>query len=281
MHGKTVVITGATSGIGEVAAVTLARQGARILFVARDRARAEQTLGRLPAHTGGRPHGYHLADLSSIAQMKRVAAVIAAEEPQIDVLLNNAGALFGERRESPEGLEMTFALNHLSYFVLTQGLLGRLSATPGARIVSTSSAAHQGAQLNFDDLQLRRGYRGFRAYGRSKLMNILFTRELARRLRAAGSAVTANCHHPGFVNTRFGEADTHGPLRALFALAKRFALSADQGAATMIYLAASPEVQGVSGEYFYRCRPAKVSRAAQSDADAQRLWEISEQLASR
>ena len=279
MQGKTVVITGATSGIGEVAALALARQGARIVFIARAPARAEQTLARLREAAPGIAHGYHLADLATLAQMRQVASAIAAAEPQIHVLLNNAGAYFAERRQTEDGLEMTFAVNHLAYYVVTAGLLDRLKATPAARVVSTSSAAHQGAHLDFDDLQMQRGYRGFRAYGRSKLMNILFTRELARRLQAAGSAVTANCHHPGFVNTRFGDADNHGLMAAVFGLAKRFALSSERGAATMIYLASSPEVQGVGGQYFHQCRPAPISEAARSDADARRLWEQSEQLA--
>ena len=279
MHGKTVVISGATSGIGEVAAIELARQGARIVFIARNRARAEQTLARLPPVSAGRPHAYHLADLAELAEMKRVAAELAAAEPRVDVLLNNAGALFSSRRDTRDGLEMTFAVNHLAYFVITQGLLARLEAAAAARIVSTASRAHVGARLDFEDLQMRHGYRSFRAYGRSKLMNILFTRELARRLAAAGSQVTANCLHPGFVATRFGEADSGRLSAVLLGLAKRFALRPQQGARTLIYLASSPEVEGVSGRYFYECRQVKPSAAAQSDADALRLWEISTQLA--
>jgi NAD(P)-dependent dehydrogenase (short-subunit alcohol dehydrogenase family) len=277
MQGKTVVMTGATSGIGEVAALTLAREGARIVFVARDRVRGEAMLAALRATAPDRNHVLHLADLSRLADMRRVAAEIAAAEPQIHVLLNNAGALFHTRQLTVDGLERSFALNHLSYFVITNLLLQRLRATPGARIVSTSSRAHRGARLDFDDLQSQRHYRAFGAYARSKLMNILFTRELAERLTRTG--VTANCHHPGFVATRFGEADGTGLPAALLRLAKHFALTSEQGAQTMIYLASSPQVEGISGRYFHRCRPAPISRAAQSDEDARRLWDLSTALA--
>src|SRR5579883_917875 len=212
MQDKVVAMTGATSGIGEVAAERLAEAGATILFVARDRARAEATLQRLRAK-GAAPHRFYLADLSRLAEMKRVGAEIAADAPRLDVLVNNAGALFSARRVTPDGLEMTFALNHMSYFVLTAALIEKLKASAPARIVSTASAAHQGAQLDFDDLQNEKRYSGLRAYGRSKLCNILFTRELARRLQ--GTGVTANCLHPGFVATRFGD-EVGGALGWLF-----------------------------------------------------------------
>jgi retinol dehydrogenase 12 len=281
MLGKTVVITGATSGIGLVAAERLAQQGARIVFIARDRARGEAMLARLrslgPARqsVSGREHAVHYADLSLLAQMKRVAAQIAATEPRIDVLVNNAGALFARRELTAEGFERTFATNHLAYFVVTNLLLERLKATLGARIVSTSSAAHRRAQLDFDNLQWEHDYRGFAAYASSKLMNILFTRELARRLGDA--AVTANCLHPGFVATRFG--DGNGGLMEFFLkFAKRLALTPEQGAQTLIYLASSAAVAQHTGDYFYRCRPAAMSALAQSDADARRLWELSARL---
>ena len=203
MHGKVVVITGATSGIGWVAAEKLAQMGARLVLIARDRSRGEATLARLREAGPGAGHTVHYADLSTIAEMKRVAGVIAAAEPRIDVLINNAGALFSSRQVTPDGLEMTFATNHMSYFVVTLGLADRLRATPGARVVNTSSDAHKRAHLDFDDLQSAKGYRGFPVYGRSKLCNILFTRELAKRWD--GTGVTANSLHPGFVSTRFGD----------------------------------------------------------------------------
>ena len=210
MDGKTIVATGATSGIGEVAVCDLARRGARIVFVARDPERGAALLQRLKTLAPQSDHRAHLADLSRLSEMKRVATLIAQSESQIDVLINNAGAIFTTRQLTADGLERTFATNHLAYFVLTNLLLGRLRATPGARIVSTASGAHKGAKLDFDDLQSEHHFSGLRAYGRSKLMNILFTRELARRL--AGSGVTANCLHPGFVATRFGDSGT-GAMR--------------------------------------------------------------------
>ncbi len=276
MQGKVVVATGATSGIGEVAAARLAERGARIVFVARDPARAEATLARLNKAGPGLEHRAHLADLSLIADTRRVAAEIAAAEPRIDVLVNNAGAVFDRRVVTSEGLELTFALNHMAYFVLTQGLMARLAASAPARIVSTASAAHQGARLDFDDLQSAKSFSAIGAYGRSKLCNILFTRELARRL--AGTGVTANCLHPGVVATRFGD-NAGGLLGLLMPLVKRLSISPERGAETIVYLAASPDVEGVSGLYFAKCAPVTPSAAARDDAAAARLWEASERLA--
>ena len=275
MQGKTVVMTGATSGIGEVAACSLAQQGARIVLIARDRSRGEQTLKRLEGIAPGRNHVAHYANLSRLAEMKRVAEVIATNEPRIDVLVNNAGAIFLTRQVTGDALEMTFATNHIAYFVVTNLLLERLKATPGARIVSTSSDAHRRAKLDFKDLQCEKHYSGSGMYGRSKLMNILFTRELARRLE--GSGVTANCFHPGFVATRFGDANGGLPAVAL-KLAKTFALTPEEGAQTLIYLASSPEVASVSGAYFHKCCQATPTPQAQNDADARRLWDVSVQL---
>jgi len=281
MKGKVVVLTGATSGIGRVAAEELARRGARLIMVARDRSRGEATLERLRDLSPGIAHSFHYADLSRLNEMKRVGQEIAQAEPRLDALINNAGAMFGSRHVTEDGLERTFALNHVAYFVLTHMLWEPLRASAPARVVNTSSDAHQGVTLDFDDLQsekayngsfwvrLRHGGAGFLVYGRSKLCNILFTRELARRLE--GTGVTANCLHPGFVDTRFG--DQSGGLMALgIRVGKNFALSPQQGAETLIYLATSPEVAGVSGKYFYRCRPATASQAAQDDAAARRLW---------
>ncbi len=271
---KTIVITGGTSGIGEVAALALAGQGARIVLVARDSGRAEATLAKLRAANPGADHVAHLAELSRLSEMKRVAGELARTAPEIDVLINNAGALFSTRQVSEDGLEMTFATNHMAYFVVTNLLLPNLKA--GGRVVSTASDAHKGARLDFDDLQSTRRYSGFSVYGRSKLCNILFTRELARRTRESG--VTANCLHPGFVATRFG--DTSGGLLSLAVrIAKPVgAISPEEGARTIVYLAASPEVAGQSGGYYYKNRLATPTREAQSDADAKRLWDVSAQL---
>jgi retinol dehydrogenase-12 len=194
------------------------------------------------------------------------------------VLINNAGALFNKRIETREGLENTFALNHMSYFTITNLLLDRLKATPGARIVSVASGAHRGAKLNFDDLQSRHGYRGFAVYSKSKLCNILFNRALAKRL--AGTGITANCLHPGFVATRFAD-ESGGWVQRLVKLVKPIgAISPEDGAKTILYLASSPDVALVSGEYFYQCRVMAPTAAAQNDADAERLWRESEKIAA-
>ena len=274
MQGRTIVITGGTSGIGEVAAVELAKRGARIVLIARDPARAEATLAKLRKASAAADHKVHIAELSRLPEMKRVAGEIAAGEPQIDVLINNAGAMFNTRQVTEDGLEMTFATNHMAYFVVTNLLLPKLGS--GARIVSTASDAHKGARLDFDDLQSAKRYTGFSVYGKSKLCNILFNRELARRLD--GSGVTANCLHPGFVATRFGD-NSGGVIQTALRVAKPLgAISPEQGAKTIIHLAASPEVAGRSGGYYYKNRIATPTKEAQSDADAKKLWEISAQL---
>lgn len=267
------VITGATSGIGEVAAIRLAEQGARIVFTARDKARAEATMKKLHRANGAAEHAVHLGDLSLLADMKRVAGEIG-REPQIDVLINNAGALFNTRQETGDGLERTFALNHMSYFVITNLLLPQLKA--GARIVSTASGAHRRAQLDFADLQSRQGYSGFAVYSKSKLCNVLFNRELARRI--AGSGVTANCLHPGFVATRFGD-QSGGLMSTLVRLAKPLrGISPEEGARTITYLASSPNVADVSGAYFYESKIDLPSAEARSDRDAKKLWDASAQI---
>ena len=274
MEGKTVVITGATSGIGEVAAIRLAEQGARIVFTARDQTRADETMAALKKANPNAGHALHMADLSRLSEMKRVAAELAGES-QIDVLINNAGALFNKRQETVDGLEMTFALNHMAYFVITNLLMGKLK--PGARIVTVASNAHRGARLDFDDLQSRRNFVGFPVYSRSKLCNILFNRELARRL--SGSGITANALHPGFVATRFGN-DSGGITGTVLKIAKPIgAISPEEGAKTIIFLASSPEMAGVSGQYFYECKPATPTAEARNDDDAKRLWDISQQIA--
>ena len=273
MRGKTVIITGATSGIGEVAALRLAEQGARIVFTARDRERAHDTLAKLCRANPSAGHSLHLGDLSTLAEMKRVGAELA-REPQIDVLINNAGAVFTKRQETADGLEMTFAVNHMAYFVITNMLLPQLK--PGARIVTTASNAHRGAKLNFDDLQSRQSYAGFAVYSRSKLCNILFNRELARR---APVGVTANSLHPGFVATRFGD-NSGGLLRTVLKIVKPIgAISPQEGARTIIYLSAAPEVANVTGQYFYESKITRPTAEAQNDGDARRLWDISEQIA--
>jgi NAD(P)-dependent dehydrogenase (short-subunit alcohol dehydrogenase family) len=289
MRGKVVVITGATSGIGQVAAEKLADMGVRIVQVARDRQRGDAALKRLREIAPALSHSIHYADLSRIGETRRVAAEISANEPRIDVLINNAGAMFGKREVTEDGLERTFALNHMAYFLLTHGLRDRLLAAAPSRIVNTASDAYQAGTLRFDDLQsekayggsnilefLRFGGAGFKVYGLSKLCNILFTREAARRLN--GTDVTANSLHPGFVATRFGD-QSGGLISFGIRIGKRFALSPQEGAETLVYLASSPEVNGVTGEYFHKCRPGKLNRQAQDDAAALRLWQETAKLA--
>jgi len=278
MHGKTVVITGATSGIGEVAALRLAAMGARIVVVAHARARGRATLAKLDAAAPGRGHAAHYGDFLRLGEVERVGAEIAAAEPRIDVLVNNAGAIFSRRAVTADGLERTFALNHMAYVVLTKALTERLVASAPARVINTASNAHRKGRLDFADLQGARSYSPSVAYSTSKLCNILFTRELARRL--AGRGVTANSFSPGFVATRFG--NQAGGLAALYLrLAKLFAGTQEQGADTLVWLASSPEVATVSGEYFYRGQRGTLTQDAQDDALALLLWDVSEEIATK
>lgn len=270
MQGKTIVLTGGTSGIGEVAAMKLANRGARLVLIARDTARGAATLAKLDAQGQGRGHRVLYADLSKLTDMKRVAGEIAVSEPKIDVLINNAGAMFGARQVTVDGFEKTFALNHLSYFVLTALLRERLLGSAPARIVNTASSAHRSAHFDIDDLQTAKNYRSFEAYSRSKLENILFTRELAHRLK--GTAVTANCLHPGFVATRFGD-EAGGLIAPVIGFAKFLAISPDKGAETIVYLASSPDVAAISGAYFYKCREATPTPAGRDAALAKALWD--------
>jgi NAD(P)-dependent dehydrogenase (short-subunit alcohol dehydrogenase family) len=276
MRGKVVVITGATSGIGQVAAEELARMGARLVLVARDKTRGEAALARLRHAGPSTGHCIHYADLSRLSEMKRVAAEISAAQPRIDVLINNAGALFGKRQLTVDGLELTFATNHMAYFVLTEGLRQRLWTSAPARVINTASDAHRGNKLDLNDLQSANNYSGFKVYGRSKLCNILHARELARRW--AGSGVTANSLHPGFVATRFGD-ESGGVLSLGVRMAKTFAISPEKGAETIIYLASSDEVAKISSSYFYKCRVATPTSEAQDDDAAKRLWVETAKLA--
>ena len=278
VSGKTIVITGATSGIGEVAACELAKQGARIVFTARDRQRAASTMAKLKAANSSADHRMHVADLSSLAEMKRVAKEIVEAESKIDVLINNAGAVFLSRKNSTDGLEMTFATNHMAYFVVTNILLDRLKAGAQARIVSTASDAHRSGKLDFSDLQSENAYGSFRVYGTTKLENILFTRELSKRLQ--GTRVTANCLHPGFVATRFGRNNASNIfLKGLSRAIMAFGIKPEEGAKTIIYLASSPDVDGKSGGYYFRSKLEQPTAAAQNDDDARRLWDISAGIA--
>jgi NAD(P)-dependent dehydrogenase (short-subunit alcohol dehydrogenase family) len=277
MQGKTVVITGGTSGIGQVAAETLAKMGARIVLVARSANRGGAAISRLREIAPGAKHGIYYGDLSQLAELRRVGKEIAAAETRIDVLINNAGAMFGQRQVTEDGLELTFATNHLSYFVLTHLLSERLITSAPSRVINTSSHAHYRGTIDFDNLQYEHDYKAFPAYCRSKLCNVLFTRVLDRRL--AGTGVTANSLHPGFVNTRFGDESGGGAARILGIMKMIFAISPQKGAQTIIHLASSNDVAKTSGLYFYKRKPVEPSKLAQDDAVAERLWQYTGKIA--
>jgi NAD(P)-dependent dehydrogenase (short-subunit alcohol dehydrogenase family) len=273
MDGKVCVVTGATSGIGKATATALAQLGAQVVLVARDRGRGEATAAEVAA-AGASPPRLEIADLASMAQVRALAGRLGALE-RIDVLVNNAGLMAGQRRVTADGLDEVFAVNHLAPFLLTSLLLGQLTAAAPARVITVTSGAHAGARLDLDDPQLERGWESWRAYANSKLANILFTRELARRL--VGTGVTANCAHPGVVRTRFGR-EARLPMRAAVTLGRPFMLSPRRGADTIVYLATSPEVAGASGGYYVKRQRREPSAAARDDATAQRLWQLSEEL---
>jgi NAD(P)-dependent dehydrogenase (short-subunit alcohol dehydrogenase family) len=274
MEGRVCVITGATSGIGRSAARDLAALGARLVIVARSEERAEGTRDEIARQTG-RTVEVEIADLASQAQVRALAARLLSAHPAIHVLVNNAGLTLSERRITADGVEETFAVNHLAPFLLTKLLLDRLSASAPARVVTVASDAHRGARIPFDDLNGEAGFSGWAAYSWTKLANILFTAELARRIE--GSGVTATCLHPGVVATRFGN---EGPwfIRLFQRVARPFLIDADRGADTLVWLAASPEVEEQSGGYYVRRRLAEPSRAARDAVDARRLWDISDEL---
>jgi NAD(P)-dependent dehydrogenase (short-subunit alcohol dehydrogenase family) len=280
MQGKTVVVTGANSGIGLETAAALGAMGARVLVTARNadkgRAAAAELTRRLDGEAQVQLIVFDLADLSSV---RRGAAEILEIAARLDVLVNNAGAVLSERAETVDGLEATFATNHLGPFLLTNLLLDRIRESTPSRIVNVASTAHSAARkgIPFDDLGSERHYAGMRVYGQSKLANILFTLELARRLE--GSGVTANSLHPGTVRTGYGaDGDARGLLAFGIKIASPFFLSPAKGARTSIYLASSPDVADVSGKYFVKCRPKEPRRWAQDPDAARRLWQVSEEL---
>jgi NAD(P)-dependent dehydrogenase (short-subunit alcohol dehydrogenase family) len=277
LKGKTCIITGATAGIGLETARRLGLLGARLLLVGRNREKGKAALARLRAEVPGISVKMYYADLSRVDEIQRVAASLLDEAARIDVLLNNAGSIFARRETTPDGLERTFALNHMGYFRLTALLRSRLIASAPARIVNVASEAHRGTRLDFNDLQLSERYSGLTAYKRSKLANILFTRELARQLRS--TAVTVNCLHPGFVASDFGD-NNRGLWRLGIRVAKRLsAISVERGAETPVYLSSSSDVDGTSGKYFQNCHERAPDEAAQDDNAGVRLWQESEKLA--
>ena len=278
LDGRTVVITGGNSGIGKEAAVELASMGAHVVLAARNQAKGDAAVAEIQQRTG-RDVELASLDLASKESIHTFADTFLASHDRLDVLLNNAGLTLLKRQETSDGFEMTFGVNHLGHFFLTSLLRDRLVASAPARVVNVASEAHRWVRggIDFDDLMSTKRYRPFRTYARSKLANILFTRELARRL--ADTGVTANSLHPGFVASNFAREGDTGVLGNLAMVAGRpFAISAAQGAQTSVFLCSSPTVEGVTGQYFAKSTLAKTSSAAADDDAAARLWTVSEQL---
>lgn len=276
MRGKSALVTGATNGIGYVTALELARQGARVFVHGRSAARGQETLARIRAEVPGAQVSFIEADFSSLQSVRAMVRALRGQVPALDLLVNNAGAVNGWALRSADGFELTFAVNHLAPFLLTNLLMENLKAAASARIVTVASRAHRGAQIAFDDINLEGGYAPWRAYQMSKLANILFTRALAKRLE--GTGITANCLHPGVVRTHFAQ-DNGGLLGTGFKLFSPFFISPQEGARTSLYLATSGEVAGVSGGYFDKCRSVAPSAEAQDAGAAEQLWAMSEKMA--
>jgi NAD(P)-dependent dehydrogenase (short-subunit alcohol dehydrogenase family) len=279
MDGKTVVVTGANSGVGKATAVALAAAGARTVITARSEQRGIEALSDIRAASGSDQVELVVFDLADLASIREGAAHILDRCPRIDVLVNNAGLVLSRRSETRDGFESTFGINHLGPFYLTQLLTDRLIASAPARVVNVASTAHRSARrgLDFEDLQSQRHYAGMQAYSRSKLANILFTNELARRL--SGTGVTANSVHPGTVASGFArDDDASGFLAFGIKVIKPFILTPEKGARTSLYVASSSALEGLSGQYFVKCRPKAPSAAARDSTAAALLWSVSEQL---
>lgn len=277
---KVVVVTGATQGIGLVTARELAKKGCRLLIVARDEQRGEVARQEIASASGNARVELLLCDFTSQKQIRGLAKKLHDATKRIDVLVNNAGAIFTERALTEDGIEKTFAVNHIGYFLLTTEVLDLLRAGAkeggGARVVNVASRAHTRGKLDLSDINVeKRAYVGMLVYGSTKLANILFTSELAKRV--AGDGITVNSLHPGVVRTGFGR-NTPGFFKFLVGLATPFMISAEEGAATTIYLASSPEVEGVTGKYFDKCKPIRPNEAGRDAALAAALWKKSEDL---
>jgi len=275
MSGKVCLITGATSGIGEVTAREIAKMGATVVITARAQKKAALAIDRIRAASNSNTVEGLVADLSSLAEVRSIAAEFKRRYDRLDVLINNAGAVYMRRSESVDGIEMTFAGNHLAPFLLTNLLLDMSKRSAPARIINVSSNSHEGQVIDFDDLQCQHNYQFMRAYGKSKLANILFTYELDRRL--AGSGVTVNALHPGFVGTNMG-ANNGWLVKLFLPITRLWAISVDEGAETSVYLASSTEVEGVSGEYFYQKQSVPSSQFSHDVEAAKQLWQVSAEM---
>jgi retinol dehydrogenase-14 len=275
LAGRTVLITGATGGIGKATALGLAGMGARVLITGRDRGRTEDTAREIRAAGDAGVEGF-VADLSSQSEVRRLADEVLRRYPRIDVVINNVGGYWNNRHVTVDGLEHTFALNHLAPFLLTNLLLENLKHGAAARVVTVSSNAHTMGRIDFDDLQGESSYSGARAYNQSKLANVLFTYELARRLQA--TSVTANAVHPGLVSTGFGAGDPGRTQRLFVPVLRPFMRTPAQGAATSIHAASAPDLERTTGHYFVKSKPTRSSKRSYDESVAARLWEVSADL---
>ena len=275
MNGKVVLITGGTSGIGRATATALAGMGAEVVITGRNRERGEGAVEEIRRESGSDKVSLLLADLAVQAEVRKLAEEFKERHDRLDVLINNAGLVQSKRTETADGIELTLAVNHLAPFLLTNLLLDLLKRSAPSRVITVSSGAERMGKINFDDLQSKRRYSGFPVYGMTKLANIVFTFELAERLE--GTGVTANCMHPGGVNTNFGTNNRAFSI-LLFRAFKPFMRSPKQGADTLVYLAASPEVEGMTGEYLADRKAQTASPAAYDESVRKNLWEVSEEL---
>jgi NAD(P)-dependent dehydrogenase (short-subunit alcohol dehydrogenase family) len=279
MRGRVCLVTGATSGIGRATAHALATKGASVVLVGRDPQKGEATVREIREASANGEVELLRADLSSQASIRELADRFLAEHDRLHVFVNCAGAFFRDRRVTIDGLEMTFALNHLAYFLLTTLLLDLLQGSAPARVVNVTSGAQSMGRIDFEDLQGEREYRGQRAYNQSKLANVLFTYELARRLD--GTGVSVNCAHPGWVRTNFGQQNQPLAWRLMIAVVALFMRSPEKGAETVVYLASDPEVETVTAKYFHDLKPKRSSKLSYDEAVAARLWQMSEELTAR
>ena len=277
MNGKVCLVTGSTDGIGKVSARVLAELGAKVIIVGRDPEKSAIVLAELRSISGNKNIDLLMADLAVMQEVRDLAEQVISQYDRLDVLLNNAGGYFTKHEITSDGLEMTFALNHMSYFLLTNKLMGLLKSSVPARIVNVSSDAHYGVDIEFDNLNGEQDYKAWKAYQKSKLANVLFTYELLKKVPAD---ITVNCLHPGFVATNFGH-NNGGFVSPILKIAKWIsAIEPEDGAKTSIFLCSAPDVNGVSGKYFYKCQQKTSSRESRNMDTAKRLWQISSDIAS-
>ncbi|HIM26814.1 MAG TPA: SDR family oxidoreductase [Candidatus Marinimicrobia bacterium] len=277
MNGKVCLVTGATDGIGKVSARVLAEKGAKVIIVGRNPEKSATVLAELKSSSGNENIDLLMADLAVMQEVRDLAEQVISHYDRLDILLNNAGGYFAKHELTSDGLERTFALNHMSYFLLTNKLMELLKSSAPARIVNVSSDAHYGVDMDFENLNGEQEYKAWKAYQKSKLANVLFTYELLKKVPAD---ITVNCLHPGFVATNFGH-NIGGFFGPVVKIAQRIsAIDPEEGAKTSIFLCSAPEVKGVSGKYFYKCQPKTSSRESRNMDTGKRLWQISSDIAS-